>query len=85
MICLQHRFPPHKAQKKHAKPKNPHVKIILLRVVPTMRSLKSHIKFYVRLIRPGEGRHTTQLLKCVRLLSTILSEISFGYIFRHIF
>ena len=47
----------------------------------------SHVRFYVSLIVSGEGRHTTHLLKCVRLLSTsqtawrqsfdILSDISF--------
>ena len=47
----------------------------------------SHVRFYVSLLVSGEGRHTTHLLKCVRLQSTsltrwrqpsdILSDISF--------
>ncbi len=64
------------------------VKIItLLRVIPTMTFQNSHVRFYVSLIVSGEGRQTTHLLKCVRLLSTsqtdcrqssdILSDISF--------
>ena len=61
-------------------------KITLLRVIPTMTFQNSHVRFYVSLIRSGEGRHTTHLLKCVLLLSTsqtdwkqsfdILSDIS---------
>ena len=47
----------------------------------------SHVRFYVSLIRSGEGRGTSHLLKCVLLLSTsqtdwkqssdILSDMSF--------
>ena len=61
--------------------------ITLLRVIPTMTFPNSHVRFYVSLIRSGEGRHTTHLQKCVLLLSTsqtdwkqssdILSDISF--------
>ena len=59
----------------------------LLRVIPTMTFQNSHVRFYVSLIVSGEGRHTTHLLKCVRLLSAsqtdwrqssdILSDMSF--------
>ena len=62
-------------------------KITLLRVIPSMTFQNSHVRFHVSLILSGEGRHTTHLLKCVRLLSTsqtdwrqssdILSDISF--------
>ena len=61
--------------------------ITLLRVIPTMTFQNSRIRFYVSRIVPGEGRHTTHLLKCVRLLSTsqtawrqssdILPDVSF--------
>ena len=44
--------------------------ITLLRVIPTMTFQNSHVRFYVSLIVPGEGRNATHLLKCVRLLST---------------
>ena len=47
----------------------------------------SQIRFYISLIRSGEGRHTTHLLKCILLFSTsqtdckqssdVLSDISF--------
>ena len=59
----------------------------LLRVILTMTFQNNHVRFYVSPIVSGEGRHTTYLLKCVRLLSTsqtdwrqssnILSDISF--------
>ena len=59
----------------------------LLRVIPTMTFQNNHVRFYVSLLVSGEGRDTTHLLKCVRLLSTsqtdgrqssdILSGISF--------
>ena len=42
----------------------------LLRVIPTMTFQNSHVRFYVSRVVSGEGRHTTHLLKCVRLLST---------------
>ena len=52
-----------------------------------MTCQNSHVRFYVSLIVPGEGRHATHLLTCVRLLSAsetdwtrssdILSDISF--------
>ena len=64
-----------------------HLKITLLRVIPTMTCQNSQVRFYVSLIGSGEGRHTTHLLKCVLLLSTsqtdwkqssdVLSDISF--------
>ena len=64
----------------------PQKKITLLRVIPTMTFQNSQVRFYVSLIRSGEGRHTTHLLKCVLLLSTsqtdwkqssdVLSDIS---------
>ena len=63
------------------------LKITLLGMPPTMTFQNSHVRFYVSLIVSGEGRHTTHLLKCVRLQSTsltrwrqpsdILSDISF--------
>ena len=68
-----------------------HLKITLLRVIPTMTCQSSQVRFYVSLIGSGEGRHTTHLLKCVLLLSTsqtdwkqssdVLSDISFGMTF----
>ena len=61
--------------------------ITLLRLIPTMTFQNNHVRFCVSLIMSGEGRRTTHLLKCVRLLSTsrtdwrqssdILSDISF--------
>ena len=42
----------------------------LLRVILTMTFQNNHVRFYVSPIASGEGRHTTYLLKCVRLLST---------------
>ena len=66
---------------------DPDNEITLLRVILTMTFQNNHVRFYVSLIVSGEGRHTTHLLKCVRLLSTsqtdwrqssnILSELSF--------
>ena len=60
--------------------------ITLLRVIPTMTFQNNHVRFYVSLIVSGEGKHTTHLLKCLRLPSTsqtawrqsfdILSDIS---------
>ncbi len=38
-------------------------------------SKQSHAGFYVSLIVSGEGRHTTHLLTCVRLLSTSQTAI----------
>ena len=39
-------------------------------MIPAMTFQNSHVRFYVSLIVSGEDRHTTHLLKCVRLLST---------------
>ena len=65
----------------------PPKKNTVLRAIPTMTFQNSHVRFYVSLIVSGEGRHTTHLLKSVRLVSTsqtdwrqssdILSDISF--------
>ena len=47
-----------------------HLEITLLRVIPTIKFQNNRVKFYVSANVSGEGRHTTHLMKCVRLLST---------------
>ena len=64
--------------------------ITLFRVIPTTTFQNSHLRLYVSLIGPGEGRHTTHFLKCVLTLCTsqtdwkqssaILSDRSFDII-----
>ena len=61
-------------------------KITLLGVNPTMIFSKSHVRCYVSVIVSGEGRHTTHLLRCVRLLSTSEADWrQFSNIFLNIF
>ena len=71
-----------------------HLEITFLRVIPTMKFQNNHVRFYVSANVSGEGRHTTHLMKCVRLLSTsqidwkqsvdmcfdLLSDILSGYL-----
>ncbi len=60
-------------------------------MIPTMTLKNNHVRFYVSLIGPGEGRYTTHLLKCVLLLSTSQtdwkqsSDIPFWHIFWYFF
>ena len=60
-------------------------------MIPTMTFENSHVRFYISLIMTGEGRHTTHLLKCVRILSTSQTDWrafvshSFWHIFGHSF
>ena len=53
-------------------------------MIPTVTFQNNYIRFYINLINPGKGKHTTHLLKCVLLSSEILSDISL-HIFSDIF